>query len=362
MGAIELRGIAVEHGGHTVLRDVDLRVEDGEVVGLLGRSGSGKTTLLRVVGGLQPVAAGRVLLGGRDVTDVPTSDRDLGMVLQGAPLHPERDVEGNLMFPLEIRGDGREASRERAGGEALRFGLSRLLGRLPRQLSTGERAAAATARSVMRQPSALLLDEPAVHLDPQTRARVLQQVGIVQRTHGTTILLATNDLGVASALAHRIAVVDRSTVLQVAPLTDLRARPVTLAIADLVHPAPLTRLEGAVRPGDGGRPTRVVTAAGAVTTWAAPVRQHAGPALLGLDQHELDVVAPGTGDLTGRVARVATTGAERLVTVTTPAGPVVVAVDGRGDVPGEGDTIGLRVRRALVATSDGDVLAVVERP
>ena len=360
MGSIELRGIAVEHAGHTVLRDVDLRVEDGEVVALLGRSGSGKSTLLRAVAGLHPVETGSVLLGGRDVTSVPTSERDLGMVMQGAPLIEERDVEGNLMFPLEVRGDSRDASRQRAGGEALRFGLSRLLGRTPKTLSTGERAAAATARSVMRAPSALLLDEPAVHLDPQTRARVLQQVGIIQRTRGTTILLATNDLGVASALAHRIAVLDRDTVAQVAALAQLLADPVTLDVADLVHPAPLTRIEGQLEVGTGGRPNRVRTAAGDVATWDRRVRDHDGPLVVGLSQHDLTIAADG--ELEGRVARVATTGARRLVTVDTAAGPVVVAVDGRDAVPDAGTRVSLRVQRVLLATPEGDVLAVVERP
>lgn len=362
MGAIELRDVAVEHGEGSVLHHVDLRVADGEVVGLLGRSGSGKTTLLRVVAGLQPTVSGRVLLGDRDVTDVPTSDRDLGMVLQGAPLLPERDVEGNLMFPLQVRGDTRDASRTRAVGEALRFGLSRLLGRRPRQLSTGERAATATARAVMRQPSALLLDEPAIHLDPQTRARVLQQVGIVQRTHGTTVLLATNDLGVASALADRVAVIGRGTVLQVAPLAELRARPATLDVADLVHPAPLTRLPGRIEQGAPGLATKVVTSAGSLPTWDTRVRGHTGPVVLGLSQHDLRVTAPGLGDLTGTVLRVATTGDRRLVTVGTGAGAVVVAVDGHDDVPAPDDEVGVRIGRALVATPSGDVLAVVERP
>lgn len=350
----------MRHGARDVLRDVRLRVDDGEVVALLGRSGSGKSTLLRTVAGLHPVEEGEVLLDGRDVTGVPTSERDLGMVMQGAPLIEERDVEGNLMFPLEVRGDSRDASRQRAGGEALRFGLSRLLGRTPRTLSTGERAAAATARSVMRAPSALLLDEPATHLDPQTRARVLQQVGIIQRTRGTTILLATNDLGVASALAARIAVLDRGTVAQVAPLATLLADPVTLDVADLVHPAPLTRIDGELEVGTGGRPSRVRTAAGAIATWDSRVRSRGGPLVVGLSQHDLTIT--DDGELAGTVARVATTGARRLVTVDTPAGPVVVAVDGRDAVPEAGTRVQLRVRRALLAAPTGGVLAVVERP
>lgn len=363
MGAIELRGITIAHGDAEVLRDLDLVVGDGEVVALLGRSGCGKTSLLRVVAGFDPLVSGQVVVGGRDITSLPSRDRDMGMVAQGAPLHPTRDVEGNLMLPLELRGDDREESRSRAVGEALRFGLSRLLGRRPRQLSTGERAATATARSVMRAPSALLLDEPATHLDHQTRARVLQQIGIIQRTRGTTMLVATNTLDVASALADRIAVIDERTIAQVAPLATLRESPVSLDVADLVHHAPLHRLPGRVVPGRAGSPGRVATAAGELPTWDTRVRGHAGEVLLGLAQHHVELVPTGGGHLTGQVARTVTTGARRLVTVQTPAGPVLVETDApAGDIPEPGTAVGVVVHRALVATTAGQVLAAVQRP
>lgn len=361
MGAIELRDVAVVRDGRTVLADVDLRVEDGEAVALLGPSGSGKTSLLRIVAGFEQPAAGRVLVGGRDVTDVRSRDRDLGMVAQGAPLHPTRDVEGNIRLPLELRGDDREQSRSRAVGEALRFGLSKLLGRRPRQLSMGERHAAATARSVIRQPSALLLDEPATNLDQATRAAVLQQVGIVQRTQGTTVLLATNDLGVATALARRLAVIDRRTIAQVGTFAELREAPVTLDVADLVFPAPLARLAGRVTPGRAGARTRVRTAAGDVPTWDHRVRDHTGTVLVGLAPRDLDVVTAGGGELQGRVERVATTGPRRLVWVSTAAGQVTVDVAAEAVAP-VGTDVGLRVRRAVVATATGDVLAVLTRP
>lgn len=362
MGAIELQDVAVVHDGRTVLEGVDLRVGDGEVVALLGRSGAGKTSLLRVVAGSDRPAAGRVLIGGRDVTGLPSRDRDLGMVAQGAPLQPTRDVEGNLRLPLDLRGDDPEESRHRVLGEALRFGLRRLLGRRPRQLSMGEQHAAATARSVIRDPSALLLDEPAMHLDPTTRAAVLQQVGIVQRTRGTTMLLATNDLGIARALAHRVAVIDRRTVLQVDTLAALRAAPATLDVADLVFPTPLARLPGQVVAGDRRTRTRVRTPAGDVPTWDTRVRDHDGPVLVALAPRDLELVAPDAGQLRGQVDRIATTGARRLVTVTTAAGTVTVDTDVQDVPPDAGTDVSLAVHRALVGTTDGDVLAVLARP
>lgn len=361
MGAIELRSVTVARGGDTVLEDVDLTVPDGQVVALLGHSGSGKTSLLRVIAGHDQVAAGRILLGGRDMTGRPPRERGLGMVAQGAPLQPDRDVEGNIRLPFELRGEDREMGRNRAWGQALRFGLQRLLGKRPSQLSAGQRSTTAMARSVVSGPQALLLDEPAAQLDPQTRAKVLQQIGIVQRTRGTTILAATNDLAVARALGDRIAVLGRGTLLQVGPPLQLRANPVTLDVADLVHAAPLASLTGHVVPGGTGRRTRVVTEAGDIPTWDTRVRDHGRPVLVGLAQEDLDIVAPRAGALTGTVGRVTTTGRQRLVTIETAAGDLTVAVGTRRPVADRGQPVGLEVHRALIATTDGDVLAVPER-
>jgi ABC-type sugar transport system ATPase subunit len=359
MSTIELRGVTVAHDGHTVLEHVDLRVASGEVLALVGPSGSGKTSLLRILAGFDPVAAGRVLIDGQDVTTLPPNERGLGMVAQGAPLHPGLDVEGNIRLPLDLRGDDREGSTERVRGEALRFNVSRLLQRLPGQLSAGEQAATAAARSVIRGPSALLLDEPAANLDTGTRATVLQQLGIAQRARGTTILISTNDITVAAAMADRIAVLGGGTIAQVDTLAALRQAPVTLGVADLVAPQPLNRVDGSVVPGDGGRRTRIRTAAGDVPTWHGDVRRFHGRVVVAAEPHDVLVVQPEHGDLRGRVDRVATTGARRLVTVDTPAGNVVADVDGSHDVPGSGTTVGLELRRALVATPAGDVVAVV---
>lgn len=361
MGAIELRDVAVVRGGTTVIQHVDLRVGDGEVVALLGRSGSGKSTLLRVVAGHEEAAAGSVWIGGRDVTDRPANERGLGMVAQGAPLQPTRDVEGNLRMPFVLRGEDREEGRRRARGEALRFGLDKLLRRFPGQLSAGQQAATAMARSVVSGPSALLLDEPAASLDHQTRARVLQQVGIVQRTRGTTIIVATNALAVASTVASRIAVIDRGTVAQVAPLAVLRDHPATLDIADLVHTAPLHRVNGRVERGHEGHRTRIVTDAGTVLTWDTRVRDHDGPVVVGLPADGLDLVPIADAALTGTVQRIATTGPRRLVTVATDAGRVTVDVPALDDVPAMGARVGLEVGRAVVATPSGDVLTVLGR-
>lgn len=362
MGGIRLVGVTVVRGGQTVLEGVDLDVRDGEAVALLGQSGSGKTSLLRAVAGHDTVTAGHVFIGERDVTAAPPRDRNLGMVAQGAPLHPTRDVEGNLRLPFELRGEDREEGRNRALGEALRFGLQRLLGRRPQQLSEGQRATAAMARSVVGERAALLLDEPAAQLDHQSRAKVLQQVGIVQRTRGTTILVATNDVTVAAKLAQRVAVIDRGDVAQVGPLAELRSAPVTLDVADLVHLAPLSRLPARVVAGSTARRSLVRTGAGDVPTWDTRVRARGGPVQLAVAAHELTLVDPDAGMLSGVVARVAPTGARQLVSIDTPEGRLVADVRTGSEIPPPGAPVGIEVHRALVADEDGTVLAVLTRP
>jgi ABC-type sugar transport system ATPase subunit len=361
MGAITLLDVAVAPGDHVVLSGVDLHVDDGEVVALLGRSGSGKTSLLRVVAGFAQPASGRVLVDGRDVTGLPTRRRGLGMVAQGAPLQPTRDVEGNLHLPLQLVPLPGEDVRARVAAEARAFGLGRLLRRRPHQLSTGERHAAATARAMVRQRAALLLDEPVVHLDPHTRAQVLAQIRTVQDGYGTTMLLATNELGVAAALADRVGVLAHGTLAQVAPLAELRRAPRSLDVADLVAPVPLARLTARVLPPRAGERVRLRTAAGDVHTWSTPVREHRGEVLLGIGPHDATLTDPGAGDLTGTVRRVVTTGADRTVTVATAAGALDVRVAG-GEEPSVGAAVGVVVRRAVVADTDGRVLAVTERP
>lgn len=360
MSAIELRDVGVAHEDVDVLASVDLVVPSGTVMALLGASGSGKTSLLRVVAGLASPAEGTVALGGVDVTRERANERGLAYVPQGAPLLPNRDVARNLAFPLEVKGLGRPRAADEAARQGTRFGIGRLLRKRPTELSSGEKAEAGIAKGLVHPPRALLLDEPVPHLDPRTRARVLAMIRQFQREHGTTVLAATNDVHVVEALADTVAVIDDHTIVRTGTLAEVRAEPGTVLAADLVSPAPLRWIPGVLAPGVRHRDDVVETAAGSVVLDHPALRRHHGPVLLGVAGRGVVLTPPGTGSLTGRVTRVATTGARRLVTVATAAGDLSVDSEADRWIPGVDEPTDVDVRRAHVADMDGRVLAVVD--
>lgn len=360
MTTLTLEGITVTHGEVTVLDDVDLVVPRASVTALLGASGSGKTTTLRAVAGLVAPDAGRVLLGDADVTGMPTRDRRLSYVPQGAPLLPHRDLAENVAFPLRLHGTERVEAIDIAEQHGRAFGLRRLRGRHVKQLSSGEQAAVGIARGTVRPPRVLLLDEPVPHIDPQARAHVLARIETFQQLHSVTVLVATNDVRVAEVLADQVAVIDRARIVSRGPLQDVRDAPGTMTSADLVAPAPLRWLPAVVRSGPRDRERAIDTGGGQVVTGDPAVRGHDGRVMLGVGPRDAVLSTAGTGSLTGRVRRVATTGARRLVTVATAGGDVVVdTAEDLSWLPHD-DRVDVDVRRALVADEHGDVIATLD--
>lgn len=362
MASILLDDIVVERGDGPVLTGVDLRVADGESIALLGSSGSGKSTLLKVIAGLEPLAGGRILLDGKDVRDVPTRDRNISMVFQGAWMLPHLTVAGNMEFPLRLRKTPREERDRRIGAELRAFALRALAGRKPRTLSSGERHMAATAQSLVRSPSVLLLDEPVAQVDAINRAQVLRQVDEVRRGYGCTMLVATNDRRVAATLGDRTAVIERGRIVQCAPFQVLWAEPATIGVADLVGAWTLVRLPARVAAIPGER-VRLATPAGNLRTWQRDLAGRTS-VQVGIRPEELSVVAPADGELRGTVDRVAPLGGEALVHATARDGARSVAIEAVSAMPWprEGDEVGFRAAAFHVFDDDGRALAHVRRP
>jgi len=200
---IECRGITVVLDGRTILDGADLNVARGERVSLTGPSGSGKTTLLRAIAGLDPLARGRVVVGGRDVTDLPTHRRGVGLVFQDNQLFPHLDVAGNVGYALRTMGmPSGDATRRVADLLAL-VGLADFGARQVDRLSGGEAKRVAVARSLAAAPDVLLLDEPLTGLDTALHDRMLADLAAVFAAGGTTVLHVTHDLGEAAALSSR---------------------------------------------------------------------------------------------------------------------------------------------------------------
>ena len=189
------------YGDLLVLDGVDIRVERGELVTLVGASGCGKSTLLSIVAGLVPPTDGEVLVDGREVTG-PGPDR--GLVFQSYTLYPWRTVRENVAFGLELKKMGKAAIRERVDRYLEVVGLTRFADALPRELSGGMKQRTAIARAMANEPEVLLLDEPFGALDSQTRSLMQEFLLDVWRTTGTTILLVTHDVEEAVFLSQRV--------------------------------------------------------------------------------------------------------------------------------------------------------------
>jgi multiple sugar transport system ATP-binding protein len=170
MASISLRHVHKTYpNGHVAVRDLSLDIADGELLVLVGPSGSGKSTVLRLIAGLEAATAGRLVIGGADVTDVPPQQRDLAMVFQNYALYPHKSVRENLAFGLRVRGTSQAVIDERVGRTAASLGIQTLLDRKPSQLSGGQRQRVALGRAIVREPRAFLMDEPLSNLDAKLR-------------------------------------------------------------------------------------------------------------------------------------------------------------------------------------------------
>jgi len=203
---LEVQGISVRYDDLLAVDEVDLTVHSGETLALLGRSGSGKTSLLRAIAGLVPLVSGKVLLGGSDLTNVPTHERGIGMVFQDFALFPHLDVGANVSYGLTAAGIVDTDVQVATALEAV--GLEGMERRRMDQLSGGQAQRVALARTLATRPKALLLDEPLGSLDPAYRRRVAGELSQLLRAMAIPTVIVTHDAEEASALGDRIMVLD----------------------------------------------------------------------------------------------------------------------------------------------------------
>jgi len=213
---IAVEGLSVRAGAFAI-EGLSFAVETGEYAVLMGRTGCGKTTLLEAICGLKPVRAGRVLLLGRDVTDLPPADRGVGYVPQDLALFPTMTVRDHLGFALEVRRWDRAAAARRIEELTELLGLGHLLDRRPSGLSGGEAQRVALGRALAFRPAVLLLDEPLSALDEDTRTGMYGMLRAVQRQTGVTTLHVTHSRAEARALADRLFVFDKGGLREGAP-------------------------------------------------------------------------------------------------------------------------------------------------
>jgi iron(III) transport system ATP-binding protein len=231
---LEIRNLWKAFGNFIALRDVELDVLSGEFICFLGPSGCGKTTLLRAIAGLDPQTRGTIRQAGRDISTLPASQRDYGIVFQSYALFPNLTVEKNIAFGLENTGRPRAEIRARVAELLALVGLPEQGPKYPAQLSGGQQQRIALARAIAISPGLLLLDEPLSALDAKVRVHLRHEIKELQRKLGVTTIMVTHDQEEALSMADRIVVMNQGVIEQIGTPTQVYRHPETLFVADFI--------------------------------------------------------------------------------------------------------------------------------
>ncbi|GGB21911.1 ABC transporter ATP-binding protein [Allosediminivita pacifica] len=331
MGAIQLDKIEKWFGEVQVIKGVDLDIRDGEFVVFVGPSGCGKSTLLRMIGGLEEISRGALRIDGKDVTSDPPSKRGLSMVFQSYALYPHMSVRDNMGFSLKTAGAPKSEMDEKVGNAARILKLEDFLDRRPKALSGGQRQRVAIGRSIVRDPTAFLFDEPLSNLDAALRVEMRYEIAKLHKALGRTMIYVTHDQVEAMTLADRIVVLEYGTIAQVGTPRELYEKPANLFVAQFIGSPAMNvmpcRTEGGELHLEGGRPSPYEGSRPATTLGVRP--EHLRPA------------APGQGLFDGQVEVIEYLGADTYLIVDAgPLGRITLRQLGDTEIS-EGEVIGV---------------------
>ena len=231
---LEITDLWKSYGDFVALRDISLTIAKGEFICFLGPSGCGKTTLLRAIAGLDLQTHGTILQGNRNISTLPASRRDYGIVFQSYALFPNLTIEQNIAFGLENTGRPKPEIASRVAELLAMVGLSAQGKKYPAQLSGGQQQRIALARAIAISPGLLLLDEPLSALDAKVRVHLRHEIKALQRKLGVTTIMVTHDQEEALAMADRIVVMNHGVIEQVGSPTEIYRHPRTLFVADFI--------------------------------------------------------------------------------------------------------------------------------
>ena len=231
---VSLTHLSRHFGAVRALDGLSVDVAPGELVALLGPSGCGKTTALRILAGFETADSGTVTVDGKEISHVPASRRDMGMVFQSYSLFPNMSALDNVGFGLRLRKKSSTERKRRAGELLDMVGLARQAGQFPHQLSGGQQQRVALARALAIEPRVLLLDEPLSALDAKVRLQLREQIRSLQQRLGTTTLFVTHDQEEALSMSDRVGVMKDGKLEQIATPSELYAEPATAFVAEFV--------------------------------------------------------------------------------------------------------------------------------
>lgn len=336
MVTVTTDGLNIELGEFR-LTNVTMEAQAGVYFVLLGPTGAGKTVLVECIAGLHKPASGRVLLGGRDVTELPPEDRDIGYVPQDYALFPHMTIATNIAFGMKVRRFSSQLVRERTQELAALLHIDHLLSRYPLTLSGGEKQRAALARALAVKPKVLLLDEPLAAVDEGTRDRLCVELREIQRNTGVTVLHVSHSFEETLALADQVGVMRDGQMVQYGTPDDIFHRPATSFIAEFTRTENIFAV--ASPPTAIGQDRVEVTVVNGRlrlaarcpdTRWSQAthlvVRPEDVRLVVGPPSSTTGGDVPATNALVGRVTRVTNKGALRRVEVETEGGVVWVAL------------------------------------
>ncbi len=326
MAYLQLRGIEKSFGEARVIKGVNLEIQQGEFIVFVGPSGCGKSTLLRLIAGLETTTAGTIHLEGRDITDEPSSKRDLAMVFQSYALYPHMSVYENMSFALKLAKADPAVIEEKVNKAAQILNLTQYLKRTPKELSGGQRQRVAIGRAIVRSPKVFLFDEPLSNLDAALRGQTRVEIAKLHRDLGATTIYVTHDQVEAMTLADRVVVLRDGLVEQVGTPLELYDRPANQFVAQFI-----------------GTPKMNMVGASKLKSLAASGRKAPLDGFVGLRPEYVELVAPADGEFKATVDLVEALGAETLVYVTTEWGEQIVSRHTERSSLVAGEKVGVKI-------------------
>lgn len=309
------------YGKHHAIKGIDLEIKQGEFIVFVGPSGCGKSTLLRMIAGLEEINGGHLHLDGREITDLPSSQRDLAMVFQSYALYPHMTVEENMSFALRIAKVEQSIIDEKVAAAAEKLDLTSYLKRTPKALSGGQRQRVAIGRAIVRQPKVFLFDEPLSNLDAALRGQTRVEIARLHRELGATTIYVTHDQVEAMTLADRVVVLRDGYIEQVGSPLELYDQPANQFVAQFIGMPQMNIIPT----------TNLIDVPG-------------GAKLAGIRPEHIELVGESDGILNGNVELIESLGNETLIHVNTGAHmdtPVIIRRYDRVNLE-LGDNIGIR--------------------
>lgn len=347
---ILLENFTKKFGDLTVIDQMNLEIHDGEMIALLGGSGCGKSTTLFSICGIHKVNGGRILFGDRDVTNVTSQERNVGVVFQSFALYPHLTIEHNIGFPLMLRKETKPDIKRKVDEIAEMVHIEALLKRRPGELSGGQQQRVALARALVRRPDVLLLDEPLANLDATLRLEMRSEIRRIQQETGITAVLVTHDQTEAMSMADRIAIMDEGKIVQITQPKDMYDNPTSDFVAGFLGSPPIAFLNGQIQDGnfiEQCTSTKIpLNADMAGANNGRKVRIGVRP----------EYFQPGNPNVIGgKVSFIESQGRETLYNVMLPDGNILRSIQGEGTPASIGDDVewGIDAKRVLVFGEDG---------